>query len=269
MPTGPTFPSPGSSSRCCAACSISHPPPAAAPHPAQASADAQAFAPFRALDGFGELADPSPDIQPIPAAQIDKAQVSAATPAGLYRRGLQERALNITRTGRCATPIAGLASGVTLRPLTPLPALALAPYAFALAMVLFLADCLAALFLGGGLNRLRQRRAAAAAALALLLLMPWHDPAHAQTADDYALQNALETRFAYVITGDAAIDEIERTGPEGPWRHPERAHLGVPGDPAGINIERDDIVFFPLLYWPVKPMRPFPRTQPLPAWTPS
>ena len=34
--------------------------------PAKAGAEAQAFAPFRALDGFGELADPSPDIQPIP-----------------------------------------------------------------------------------------------------------------------------------------------------------------------------------------------------------
>ena len=90
--------------------------------------------------------------------------MSAATPAGLYRRGQQERALNILAPGEALTPIAGLASGITLRPLAPLPALALAPYAFALAMMLFLADCLAALFLGGGLNRLRRRRAAAAAA---------------------------------------------------------------------------------------------------------
>jgi hypothetical protein len=221
--------------------------------PAAAAADAQAFAPFRALDGFGELVNPLPDIQPIPAASIDRAEVSAATPAGLYRRGLQERALNITRSGDALTPMSGLASGVTLRPLEPLPALALAPYAFALAMMLFLADCLAALFLGGGFRRLRQRRAATAAAIALLLIAPWPGPAQAQSTDEYAMRNALETRLAYVITGDAALDEVSEQGLKGLGAILSERTSVVAGEPAGINIERDEIVFFPLLYWPVKP----------------
>ena len=220
--------------------------------PAQAQAGAQAFVPFRSLDGFGELADPAPDVQPIAAAAIDKAVVSAATPAGLYRRGLQERALNITRSGDALTPISGLASTVTLRPLAPLPALALAPYAFALAMILFLADCLAALVLGGGLNRLRQRRAAAAA-VGLLLVLAWQPPAHAQATDDYAMRNALETRLAYVITGDKALDEVSEQGLKGLGTILGERTSVVTGEPAGVNIERDDIVFFPLLYWPVKP----------------
>ena len=220
--------------------------------PAQAQTGAQAFVPFRSLDGFGELADPAPDVQPIAAAAIDKAVVSAATPAGLYRRGLQERALNITRSGDALTPISGLASTVTLRPLAPLPALALAPYAFALAMILFLADCLAALVLGGGLNRLRQRRAAAAA-VGLLLVLAWQPPAHAQATDDYAMRNALETRLAYVITGDKALDEVSEQGLKGLGTILGERTSVVTGEPAGINIERDDIVFFPLLYWPVKP----------------
>ena len=220
--------------------------------PAAAAAEAQAFAPFRALDGFGELADPGPDVQPIAAAAIDKAVVSAATPAGLYRRGLQERALNITRTGDALTPISGLASTVTLRPFTPLPARALAPYAFALAMILFLADCLAALFLGGGLRRLRQRRAAAAA-VGLLLLLAWQPAAQAEATDDYAMRNALETRLAYVITGDAALDEVSEQGLKGLGAILGERTSVVTGEPAGVKLERDDIVFFPLLYWPVKP----------------
>jgi len=219
---------------------------------AKAAPDAQAFAPFRALDGFGELADPSPDIQPIPAAAIEKARVSAETPAGLYRRGTQERALNVTRNGDRLTPIGPLPAGVTLRALAPLPALPLAPYAFALAMLLFLADCLAALLLGGGLNRLR-RRGAVAGALALLLMAPWHDPALAQSADDYAMKNALETRIAYVVTGDADIDRISEQGLKGLGEIlRERTSVNA-GDPVGVHIERDEIVFFPLLYWPVKP----------------
>ena len=219
----------------------------------QTAPDAQAFAPWRALDGFGELADPSPDIQPIPATAIDKASVSAATPAGLYRRGAQERALNISRSGDALKAISGLPDGVTIRPLQPVPALPLAPYAFAGATLLFLLDCLAALFLGGGFNRLRQRRAAAAALFALFALLHQPPSTNAQGADEFALQNALQTRFAYVITGDAAIDQVSEQGLKG-LNEILRERTSVDaGDPAGINIERDELVFFPLIYWPVKP----------------
>ncbi len=218
------------------------------------SADAQAFAPYRELNGAGDLTDPSPDIQPIPAAAIDKAAVSAATPAGLYRRGEQERALNITRSGDGLTAISGLPEAIALRSLTPRPALALAPYAFALAMLLFLADCLAALVMSGGLKRLRQRRAAAPAALALLIFAAWPSmPLHAQTTDDFAMRNALETRFAYVITGDAEIDRISEEGLKGLGEMLRQRTSVEAGAPAGINIERDELVFFPLIYWPVKP----------------
>ncbi len=218
----------------------------------QAAPDAQAFAPFRSLDGFGELTDPSPDIQPIPAAAIDTASASAATPAGLYRRGLQERALNITQTGDRLTPIADLPAPWTIRGLEPMPALPLAPYAFALAMLLFLADCLAALFLGGGFNRLRQRRIAGAAAIALVMLAAPGGTSIAQTTDDFAMRNALETRLAYVITGDAETDRVSEEGLKGLGSVLRDRTSVTTGDPQGINIERDDIVFFPLLYWPVR-----------------
>jgi hypothetical protein len=217
---------------------------------AQAQADAQAFAPWRALDGFGELVDPLPDIQPIPAALIDKAQVSPTTPAGLYRRGAQERALNITRTGNALKPITELPSSIALRSLVPLPAVPLAPYAFAAATLLFLADCLAALLLGGGLNRLRAKRAAAT--LALLLIMPWPGDANAQATDDFSTKGALQTRFAFVTTGDDAIDQVSEQGLKG-LNQILRDRTSVdPGDPMPVNIERDDVVFFPLLYWPVR-----------------
>ena len=64
---------------------------------------------------------PRPTSSPFPPPRSTRPSVSAATPAGLYRRGQQERALNITRAGDALTPIAGLSSGVTLRPLAPHP----------------------------------------------------------------------------------------------------------------------------------------------------
>ncbi len=218
---------------------------------ATAQADAQAFTPWRALDGFGDLTDPLPDVQPIPAAMIDKAATSPATPAGLYRRGAQERALNITRSGDALKAIAGLPGAIAIRSLTPMPATALAPFIFVIATVLFLLDCLAALFLGGGINRLRLRHGAAAAIL-FLALVPHGPPAIAQSADEFALQNALQTRLAYVITGDSAIDDISQKGLTGLSLIIRDRTSIDPGDPAGINMERDELTFFPIIYWPVR-----------------
>ena len=228
--------------------------PAAGGGSAVAAADpngAAAFAPWRALSGFGDLADPLPDTVPIAATAMDKARATPQTPAGVYRRGAQERAINISRSGDSLTAITALAPGIALRSLAPRPALPLAPLLFAGATMLFLLDCLAALVLGGGLHRLRARRAAAAALL-LAISLPLAPDARAATSDQFALSAALQTHLAYVVTGDAGIDRVSEEGLRGLNTILRERTSVDPGDPVGVNIEQDDIVFFPLLYWPVR-----------------
>ncbi len=84
--------------------------PAAGGGPAAAADDvnAAAVSPPIAASRLRRPWRPLPDIRPIPAAQIDSVKASPATPAGLYRRGGQERAINITRTGDRLNPITGL-----------------------------------------------------------------------------------------------------------------------------------------------------------------
>lgn len=218
---------------------------------------AAAFAPWRVLNGFGELAGPLPDSRPIALAAIDKAKASPETPAGLYRRGGQERAIDITRTGDSLAAITALPNGIAIRDLSPRPAVPLAHWFFAAAVLLFILDCLAALVIGGGLNRLRRR--GAVAALLALALLPQPPSAEAQSAtDDFALKAALQTRFAYVLTGDAEIDRISEEGLKGLNTILLDRTSVDPGEPAAVNIERDEIVFFPLLYWPVRPDAPVP-----------
>ncbi|WP_395686376.1 DUF4159 domain-containing protein [Aestuariivirga sp.] len=218
--------------------------------------DAQAFLPYRTLNGSGELIPPEPDIQPIAAASIDSAKAGAATPAGIYRRGQQERALNIARSGDRLEPIGNLPGGITVASLAPRPALALGPYAFVLAMLLFLADSLAMLLIGGGLARLRtsRQRAAALGGAVLMVMACWPpSPSLAQSADQFAMSNALQTRLAYVVTGDAEIDRISEQGLKGLTEMLSERTSVEAGDPTGIHIEHDELVFFPLLYWPVRP----------------
>jgi hypothetical protein len=57
--------------------------------------------------------------------------------------------------------------------------------------------------------------------------------------------------FGYVLSGDGATDEASRQGLIGLNKFLIARTAVEPGDPFAINIQSDEITFFPLLYWPV------------------
>ncbi|MBM3623094.1 MAG: DUF4159 domain-containing protein [Alphaproteobacteria bacterium] len=70
-------------------------------------------------------------------------------------------------------------------------------------------------------------------------------------ADEPLLRATLETRLAYIVTGNAEVDNISRAGLEG-LGEILRARTSVePGEPIAVDIEKDELRLFPLLYWPV------------------
>jgi hypothetical protein len=222
----------------------------------QGAASQAAFIPRRVLTGSGDFADPSPEAQPIAAAEIDAAQPSPKHPAGLYNRGGMERAINLTLRESDLKPMGALPSRVTLRGLERAPAVPLSPYLFGLAALLFLIDCIAALWLAGSWQRFRTPRARASIVILLALaasLPPDFVRAQDASADEFALRNTLQTRLAYVETGDAQIDQTSRQGLVGLGNVLVERTSVEPGEPVAINLDRDEIVFFPLIYWPILP----------------
>ncbi|MGH6830582.1 MAG: DUF4159 domain-containing protein, partial [Methylocella sp.] len=93
----------------------------------QATDGERAFIPYRALAGSGDLIDPAAETKPIPASLIDEARPTPVTPAGLYRKGASERALNIAGTVDALTAIGELPRGVARRDFSRLPAWPLGP----------------------------------------------------------------------------------------------------------------------------------------------
>jgi hypothetical protein len=128
------------------------------------------------------------------------------------------------------------------------------------AIALLLLDSIIVLFLGGGIQRLIPRRVPAAAASVLVLAalaLTWAS-AYAQQSPTEAPQSSLETRLAYVITGNAEVDAISKAGLSGLTLFLAQRTALEPGDPIGLDIARDELVFYPLIYWPIVPGAPRP-----------
>ena len=198
------------------------------------------------LSGSGELTSPKTTISPLTTTEIDGATASAKIPAGLYSRGGQERAVNLELTAADLLPITSL----NLQKLKPPETQSFAPQLFSAAAMLFLLDCLAALILGGAFRK-TINTSAAALVLSLVLagLISYSKPVRADDQSD--MQASLETHLAYVKTNDAEIDANSELGLKGLGLILSDRTSAALGDPAGIDIESDNLVFYPLLYWPV------------------
>jgi hypothetical protein len=212
--------------------------------------------PLRILDGFGALVAPAATVKPLPGAGL--AAPDADHPAGLYGAPEAPRALNAASKDTPLAPLDLAKTGLKQSELAGPHPVDLRPPLLIAAFLLALADALATLLLGG---RWRRRAGPALAALALVALLGAPPPAKAQKLDQIPqadIEAALATKLAYVVTGDARADRISREGLTSLSEVLAQRTALVPGAPRGIDPARDDLSFYPLIYWPVAPDRPQP-----------
>ena len=217
--------------------------------PQSSDLEGQTLTPLRVLDGFGRiqeadalsgvagerlLVDPlGPDLQP-----------------GLYEGNSRRIARNVI-SAETELNAAVWPDGTDVRPMqirleTPLGGLLLS-----LALALLMIDIVASLAMSGRL------RGAVAGLGALLLLGV---PADAQQ-DSFALQASSELVLGHVITRDQAIDNTAEAGLRGLSQTLNFRTSIEPAEPIGVDLETDELAFFPLLYWPITPNQPTPSAN--------
>lgn len=223
-----------------------------APNPA--ASQAVNIAPNRTLDGFGVLGPPPPSAKAIPAGFSGVGD--AEHPPGIY--GPTEGYLAVNAIGPResieAADFSGLGFGIEfLREAEPID---LKPWLIAMALILFGLDALASLWLSGGL-RPPSRRVAAGLVVATLICGAGFAPAplRAEPAAPVELGRnfdaALTTRLAFVLSGDPNVDAASRAGLASLSHVLARRTALSPGDPVAVDPARDELAFYPLLYWPV------------------
>ncbi|MHA7776974.1 DUF4159 domain-containing protein [Roseibium sp. M-1] len=226
--------------------------------------------PLRLLDGYGRFGPPPVEVTPVSAADFREASASRRTPPGLYGTEDGFRALNLMQKDDVLEPLDLSALGETATE-APYPAsdpFDLRSLFFTLAFLLMVVDAIAVFLLAGGLSRigLRSRAIGAALALALcsgLLAAGGSDRALAQSASDdlLALESTLDTRLAYVLTGNPEIDDASAAGLSGLTQFLAERTALEPGAPVAIDIGRDELAFYSLLYWPIDAAMDKPTDQ--------
>jgi hypothetical protein len=216
--------------------------------------------PTSILDGFGVLGAPPPTAKPVSVNFTGAG--TAEHPPGFYGPPDQLLAVNAlgAKDDLRAADYSGL--GFAQEPLRrPMPK-DLRPALLAAAFLLFLVDALASLWLSGGLSR-RYGRAAALALIGLAVACAPPEPARAASRSDAPLsqsdlQSALNTRLAYVVSGDPDVDAESQAGLTTLSQVLAQRTSLIPGTPVGVDPARDELAFYPLLYWPIVAGRPQP-----------
>ncbi|MGL4813498.1 MAG: DUF4159 domain-containing protein [Beijerinckiaceae bacterium] len=222
------------------------------------------LAPLRTLDGFGAFRSPPPTAKPI-AANYD-GRATPDHPPGFYGAPDDPAAVNVLRINDTLTPLETAPSGIATARIESERPVDLRPWLLVLALCGFLLDTFATLVLGGA--RFAARKPAMAAVLLVAIFFvaapatsfaqaPGQQP-RASQMNQREKESALTTRLAYVATGDASIDATSKAGLAGlTLALSQRTSLEA-GDPIAVDPAKDNLAFYPFLYWPIAANRPMP-----------
>ena len=207
------------------------------------------------MNGFGGLSDAGT------RAGVDGGDLIAMAtgpdmPPGVYSSEDRSLARNVMSVDDTLTTAVWPAR-IPVTGLDQTPPQPLAGWLLGGALLLLLADIIASLALSGRLLGASTARNVTGALVALLLAVP----ASQSRAQEDPTNLAAELVLAHVITGDAQVDELSQAGLRGLSDTLFFRTSVEPATPKGVNLETDDLAFFPILYWPITPSQPRPSAE--------
>jgi hypothetical protein len=220
--------------------------------------------PNHVLDGFGVFVPPPPSARPVPAGFAGRA--TPDHPPGFYGPPEGLLAVNTLAPADQLAPldIAGLNARHEEFRLSE-PQDLRGPILLA-ALGLLGLDALVVFWLAGGLKQMARRRGRVAAAIAVAILasaLLGAPRAQAQAGSDTAWKASLETRLAYIVTGNEEVDRISKAGLQGLTLFLAQRTALEAAEPSGLDPAHDELAFYPLIYWPIVAGAPKPSAEAL------
>lgn len=195
------------------------------------------------LSGFGTLQDGTARAGVAGATLMTGP--SRALPAGIYAQEARRIAVNVVGADTAIAPMVWPAGTILRSNEAPRAQNLMGPF-LAAALVLLAVDILAALWVSGRLSAL-------AVIAACVLFAP-----EVRADDQMAIRATGGVVLAHVLTGDAKVDQIAEAGLIGLGARLAARTSIEPDAPLGVNLDADELAFFPFLYWPVTSDAPLP-----------
>jgi hypothetical protein len=202
-----------------------------------------ALPPVETLDGFGRLGPAAATAQTIAAGAFATILASPTHPPGFYGSEDSRRALSLAPAVTRFAAIAKLPGGAASETYQLGREFDFRPWLLAAALLLALID----LAVGYGLRGLLPR----VGTVGLALMIALGGTARAQEPQDPTVAAANQFHLAYVRTGIPDIDDESHEGLSGLSTMLNRRTAVEAADPVAVDPDSDELVFYPILYWPV------------------
>ena len=210
----------------------------------------QLWQPDRVMNAFGDISDGN-DLISVPGERLATGTVGADLMPGTYKNAEREIAVNVIAPDREILP-ANWPTGVRVTAMQGVVEQPLKAMLLALALGALILDIVATLWLSGRLTG--PARNVLPILLAAILVMS----GQADAGDSAALSATSGTVLAYVKTGDARLDATSEAGLFGLSKVLSLRTSVEPSDPIGVDLETDELAFFPLIYWPISETQKMP-----------
>lgn len=223
---------------------------------------------LKILDGKGVLHTPISQIKPLLISQKTSPIATLENPPGQYGTPDGYVAINLLNQNDTIEKLdPTIFEGATLKAYTKQSSINLISWLIAVAIILFILDCLAMLWFAGtvpslmqkrkfGLNNVKPLLLIGLLSVSTLTLYAPHTYAQNKSETDEIeieidFSATLKARLAYVVSGIKEMDDISEAGLKGLSQFISSRTALVPDKPYGVNIETDELAFYPILYWPI------------------
>ncbi|MEZ2130519.1 MULTISPECIES: DUF4159 domain-containing protein [unclassified Sinorhizobium] len=224
----------------------------------------EALPPFRLLTAKGILVAETGIARPLIPANAGALVANFDNPPGLYGSEEGFTALNVLPAGAEIKPLDTAGATVVRAGLIGGETWSAKPMLFLIAFLLLLADSLIVLFMNGAFaRRLRPATRNLAVMIAAIGVLAFLHPTDlrandSQPGDDTILQRLDNTHLAYVVTGEDDVDRTSERGLEGLTEFLTYRTSLEPAAPVGLDLTKDELSFYPIIYWPISASAPMP-----------
>jgi len=201
--------------------------------------------PEETLDAFGIVRSVT-GLAGVEGTALAAKVITPNVPAGVYSNAGRKVALNVMSQNQSLNR-ADWPLGTSFISLGQSAQFFLKPYLLIAALGALMIDIFASLWLGG---KLTKRFVGQMAVITVLTTFGLNDTAYAQSDEDI-VKIINNTVLGYVETGDPKVDRASQAGLLGLSAELRRRTSVEPVAPVGVDIETDELSFYPFLYWPM------------------